>query len=63
MLSGIKHFLSISNNQLQSSGKSTISTQILDDIISNYIPEYLLNMGRTDLESFILNFSEVWIPN
>ena len=62
MLSGIKHFLSISNNQLQSSGKSTISTQILDDIIS-YIPEYLLNMGRTDLESFILNFSEVWIPN
>lgn len=49
MLSTIKHYLSISNNQNQTVQKMLNSTVILDDIISNYIPEYLLNMGRTDL--------------
>jgi hypothetical protein len=63
MLSTIKHYLSISASQLQNAVKPVSTTVILDDIISNYIPEYLLNMGKTDLESFILNFSEVWIPN
>ena len=47
MLSIVKHFLSISNNTAQTPQKLT--TLILDDIISNYIPEYLLNMGKTDL--------------
>jgi hypothetical protein len=56
-LSAIKIFLSISSAQSQSSQKSILSTQILDDIISNYIPEYLLNMDKTDLDSFILHFS------
>ena len=48
MLSVIKHYLSISNIQQPNAVKSN-ATQILDDIISNYIPEYLLNMDRTDL--------------
>jgi hypothetical protein len=47
MLSTVKHFLSISSNQ--NSQKPIINTQILDDIISNYIPEYLLKMDKTDL--------------
>ena len=55
MLSKIKHYLSISNSQ--NTIKTIASSIILDDIINNYIPEYLLNMGKTDLESFILNFS------
>ena len=62
MLSKVKHYHSIVSCQTQGS-KTVSATVILDDIISNYIPEYLLNMGKTDLESFILNFSEVWIPN
>jgi len=57
MLSSVKHFLSISSSQSQISQKSPLSTQILDDIISNYIPGYLLNMDKTDLDSFILHFS------
>jgi len=63
MLSSVKHYLSISSVQGQNFPKSSLTTQILDDIISNYIPEYLLNMGKTDLDSFISNFSDVWIPN
>ena len=58
MLSEIKHYLSISyNQQQQSSQKNFMPTIILDDIIGNYIPEYLLNMDKTDLETFIMNFS------
>lgn len=49
MLSAVKHYLSISSGLSQPAQKLTLGTQILDDIISNYIPEYLLNMGKTDL--------------
>ncbi len=48
MLSMVKHYLSIVNQSTPNPQK-VVATQILDDVISNYIPEYLLNMGRTDL--------------
>ena len=57
MLSIVKHCLSFSSIAGQQPQKLSVSTQILDDIINNYIPEYLLNMGKTDLESFNLNFN------
>lgn len=49
MLSITKLFISLSNNLAQNNQKPIVTTQILDDIIGNYIPEYLLNMGKTDL--------------
>jgi hypothetical protein len=57
MLSTLKHYLSIANNSNKIEKHYNNSTQILDDIINNYIPQYLLNMQVNDLQSFILNFS------
>jgi hypothetical protein len=37
---------------------------ILDEIISNYIPQELLKLDKQyDIESFKLHFSDVWIPS
>jgi hypothetical protein len=37
---------------------------VLDEIISNYIPEELLKLDKEyDIESFKLHFSDVWVPS
>ena len=48
MLCIVKHSLPVISIAQQAQ-KPSVTTQILDDIISNYIPEYLLNMAKTDL--------------
>ncbi len=67
IFSTTKHFLGIMkmNMKDEKSGAATsFGDGVLDEIISNYIPEELLKLDKEyDIESFKLHFSDVWVPS
>lgn len=67
ILSTTKHFIGIMKmNMKEDKTVSPISLGdgVLDEIISNYIPEQLLKLDKEyEIEDFKLHFSDVWVPS